>query len=71
MGKAVYYKSLSEVSDGGIFIFERPLEIPEIEGNLEILNGNKRQYEYRWIELLKRNNFYLKKNLISFTVIEK
>ena len=58
MGKAVYYKSLSEVSDGGIFIFERPLEIPEIEGNLEILNGNKGQYKYCWIELLKRNNFY-------------
>ena len=71
MGKAVYYKSLSEVSDGGIFIFERSLEISEIEGNLEILNGNKEQYEYRWIELLKRNNFYLKKNLILFTVIEK
>ena len=50
MGKAVYYKSLSEVSDG-IFIFERLLEILEIEGNLKILNGNKGQYEYRWIEL--------------------
>jgi len=31
----------------------------------KILNGNRGQYRYRWIELLKRNNFCLKQNLIS------
>ena len=69
--KHVYHKSLSEVSDDGTFIFGKPPEIPEIEGNLKILNGNMGQHGYRWVELLERNNFCLKKNLVSLTVIEK
>lgn len=37
--KHIYYKSLSEVSHGGTFIFEKPPKIPETEGNLKILSN--------------------------------
>ncbi|KMQ87669.1 mariner mos1 transposase [Lasius niger] len=45
--KHVNHESLSEVSDDGTFIFGKPPEISEIEGNLKILNGNMGQPGYR------------------------
>lgn len=36
-----YHKSLSEFSDDNIFIFEKPSEILEFEGNLKVIFKTK------------------------------